>query len=115
MKINEIVEILDAEVLTGELFLEQEIEEFAVSDLLSDVLALSKDQFLLLTGLTSQQVVRTTEIAGGIGVVFVRGKTPEPGAIGMARSHHIPLLMTSKSAFESCRAIVEAINKKEKK
>jgi len=115
MKIKDIVTILDAEVLTGENYLDQEIEEFAASDLLSDVLALSKDRFLLLTGLTSQQVVRTTEIAGGLGVVFVRGKTPEPGAIGMARSHHIPLLMTSFLTFEASRAIVEAINKKETK
>ena len=115
MKIKEIVDILDAEVLTGELHLEREIKEFAASDLLSDVLALSKDNFLLLTGLTTQQAVRTAEIAGGIGVVFVRGKTPEPGAFGIARSHHIPLLMTSKSTFEACRAIVNAMNKKEKK
>jgi predicted transcriptional regulator len=115
MKIKEIVSILDAEVLTGDSYLDREIEEFAVCDLLSDVLALSKDHFLLLTGLTTQQVVRTAEIAGGIGVVFVRGKTPEPGAIGMARSHNIPLLMTSMSTFEACRAIIEDINKKEKK
>ncbi|MDD2353758.1 MAG: hypothetical protein WCV43_00905 [Candidatus Caldatribacteriota bacterium] len=115
MKIKEIIDILDAEVLTGELHLDREIKEFAISDLLSDVLALSKDRFLLLTGLTTQQAVRTAEIAGGIGIVFVRGKTPEPGAIGMARSHHIPLLMTSMSTFDACRAIIENINKKEKK
>ena len=114
MKIKEIVQILDAEVLTGEHYLDKEIEEFAISDLLSDVLALSKENFLLLTGLTTQQVIRTTEIAGGIGVVFVRGKTPEPETIGLARSHHIPLLMTSKSAFDACQAIIEAINNKEK-
>ncbi|MGE4413220.1 MAG: hypothetical protein AB7E45_06005, partial [Candidatus Caldatribacteriota bacterium] len=95
MKIKEIVNILDAEVLTGEDLLEQDIEAFEASDLLSDVLALGKDNFLLLTGLTTQQVVRTAEIAGGIGVVFVRGKAPEQEAIGLARSHHIPLLMTS--------------------
>lgn len=115
MKIKEIVNILDAEVLTGEDLLEQDIEAFAASDLLSDVLALGKDNFLLLTGLTSQQVVRTAEIAGGIGVVFVRGKAPEQEAIGLARSHHIPLLMTSKTMFEACQAIVEAIISEEKK
>ncbi len=115
MKIKEIVHILDAEVLTGEAYLDRDIEEFAISDLLSDVLALSKDNFLLLTGLTSQQVVRTTEIAGGIGVVFVRGKTPEPETIGLARSHHIPLLMTSKSTFDACKAIIEAINNNKEK
>jgi len=114
MKIKDIVNILDAEVLTGEDHLDRDIEEFAACDLLSDVLALSKDNFLLLTGLTSQQVVRTTEIAGGIGVVYVRGKAPEQEAIGLARSHHIPLLMTSKTTFDACRAIVEAINKQEK-
>ncbi len=76
MKIKEIVDILDAEVLSGEDSLDREIEQFAASDLLSDVLALSRENFLLLTGLTSQQVVRTAEIAGGIGVVFVRGKAP---------------------------------------
>jgi predicted transcriptional regulator len=115
MKIKDIVNILDAEVLTGENLLDQNIEEFAASDLLSDVLALSKDDFLLLTGLTSQQVVRTAEIAGGVGVVFVRGKAPEQEAIGLARSHRIPLLMTSKTMFDACRAIVEAIISEEKK
>lgn len=114
MKIREVVNLLDAEVLTGESYLDQEIEEFAASDLLSDVLTLSKDHFLLLTSLTSQQVVRTAEIAGGIGVVFVRGKTPEPEAIGLAHSHQIPLIMTSKSTFDACRLIVEALNKSEK-
>ncbi|MDY0382256.1 MAG: PucR family transcriptional regulator ligand-binding domain-containing protein [Atribacterota bacterium] len=115
MKIKEIVDILDAEVLSGEDSLDREIEQFAASDLLSDVLALSRENFLLLTGLTSQQVVRTAEIAGGIGVVFVRGKAPEQEAIGLANSHNIPLLMTSKTMFDSCRSIVEAIIKKEKK
>ncbi len=114
MKIRELVTILDAEVLTGESYLDQEIGEFAASDLLSDVLALSKENFLLLTSLTSQQVVRTAEIAGGIGVVFVRGKAPEQEAIGLAHSHNIPLLMTSKSTFDACREIIEAINKQEK-
>ncbi|MDD3655635.1 MAG: hypothetical protein PHI72_02590 [Atribacterota bacterium] len=115
MKIKDIVNTLDAEVLTGEDLLDQNIEEFAASDLLSDVLALSKDNFLLLTGLTSHQVVRTAEIAGGVGVVFVRGKAPEQEAIGLARSHRIPLLMTSKTMFDACRAIVEAIISEEKK
>ncbi|MDD4362903.1 MAG: DRTGG domain-containing protein [Atribacterota bacterium] len=112
MKIKDIAAILEAEILTGESYLDVEVEEFAVSDLLSDVLTLNKENFLLLTGLTTQQVVRTIEIAGGIGVVFMRGKTPEQEAIGLARSHRIPLLMTSKTTFEACQKIIEAMNKK---
>ena len=115
MKIQEIVDALDAEILTCKDMLDKEVEQFAAGDLLSDVLALTKDNFFLLTGLTSQQVVRTAEIAGGIGVIFVRGKTPEQEAIGLARSHGIPLLMTPKTMFEACQAIAEAIIEKEKK
>ncbi len=115
MKIIDIVAVLDAEIVTGEDLLDVEINQFAASDLLSDVLALTKENFLLLTGLTSQQVVRTIEIAGGIGVVFVRGKAPEQDAIGLARSHQIPLLMTNKTMFEACQAIAEAIMENNKR
>ena len=115
MKIRDVVRVLNAEVLTGEDLLDYEIEYFAASDLLSDVLAIAEDSFLLFTGLTSLQVVRTAEIAGGVGVVFVRGKTPEQEAIGLAHSHHIPLLVTPKTMFDACKAITEEIIKQQNK
>ena len=115
MKISELTRVLDAEVLCGEDFLEQEILEFGASDLLSDILAYSKDEYVLLTGLTSSQVVRTAEITGAIAIVFVRGKLPPQEAIGLAKSHRIPLLRTDNLMFASCRKIVEELIKEEKK
>ncbi len=111
MKIRDIVRILEAEILCCEDCLEKEISDFAASDLLSDVLACDKENYLLLTGLTSQQVVRTAEITGALAIVFVRGKLPPQEAIGLAKSHNIPLIMTDKSMFDSCRKITEELNK----
>ena len=114
MKIRDIVRILDAEILCCENCLGKEIFDFAASDLLSDVLAYEKDNYLLLTGLTSQQVVRTAEITGAVAIVFVRGKLPPQEAVGLAKSHNITLIMTDRSMFDSCRKITETLNKKEK-
>jgi len=113
--VKDLIRILDAEVLYGEKYLDQEIKEFGASDLLSDILAYSKDEYVLLTGLTSPQVIRTAELTGAIAIVFVRGKLPPQEAIGLARSHHIPLLKTGKLMFDSCRKIVEELLKEEEK
>ncbi|MBE3090772.1 MAG: hypothetical protein IMZ42_00395 [Candidatus Atribacteria bacterium] len=114
MKISDLTRVLDAEVLCGEDFLEQEVADFGASDLLSDILAYSKDEYVLLTGLTSSQAVRTAEITGAIAIVFVRGKLPPQEAIGLAKSHHIPLLKTDNLMFASCKKIVEELIKEEK-
>lgn len=53
MRIKDIVQVLYAEVLIGEDLLDQEIIEFAASDLLSDIFTFTKEGYVLLTGLTS--------------------------------------------------------------
>jgi len=111
MKIREVTKILDAEVLFGEDFLDREVTEFAASDLLSDILTFSKEGYFLLTGLTSPQVIRTAELTGASAILFVRGKYPPQEALGLAKSHHIPILRTEKLMFESCKKIVEGLNK----
>ena len=115
MKIRDIVRILGAEILCCENCLGKEVSDFVASDLLSDVLAYEKENYLLLTGLTSQQVVRTAEITGAVAIVFVRGKLPPQEAIGLAKSHNIPLIMTDKSMFDSCRKITEKLSKEKNK
>jgi predicted transcriptional regulator len=114
VKISEVTKILGAEVLFGENLLDQEITEFAASDLLSDILTFTKEGYFLLTGLTSPQVVRTAELTGAIAILFVRRKYPPQEALGLAKSHLIPILRTEKLMFESCKKIVEGLNKVKK-
>ena len=102
MKLREVVTALDAEILSGEEFLEREVETCCGSDLMSDVLAFTKDGALLLTGLINPQVVRTADVGGLSAIVFVRGKTPSDEAEVMARELDIPLFSTPHTLFQAC-------------
>jgi len=102
MTLLEIKEILQAEVLAGEEFLDREPSSACGSDLLSDVLAFTKENSVLLTGLTNSQVIRTAEMSDIIGVIFVRGKKPDNYTIELATIKKIPLLTTRLPMYESC-------------
>lgn len=102
MTLEEVKEILKAEVIIGSNNLQMEIKMGCGCDLLSDVLAFIKAGSLLLTGLTNTQVIRTAEMADIAAVCFVRGKKPDEETIRLAKSKNIPLLMTQLPMFESC-------------
>ncbi len=102
MMLKEIKEILEAEVLVGEESLDLDIIMACGADLLSDVLAFTKSESLLLTGLTHPQVIRTAEIAEIKAVCFVRGKRPPAETVKLAKEKGVPLLCTSLPMYESC-------------
>lgn len=102
MKLKEIMEILQAEVISGEDKLEREITFTGASDLMSDVLAFGKPGILLLTGLSNAQSVRTANIIDAVAIVYVRGKKPEKPGIDFAKEKGIPLLSTKLMMFNSC-------------
>jgi len=99
MKLYEIKRILKAVVLVGEDQLEKTITGGGGADLMEDVLAAAAEGAVLLTGLTSDQVIRTAKIADVGAVVFVRGKKPAESAVKLARSYNLPILLTDFSLF----------------
>jgi len=102
MKLKEIKEILECEILTGEDALEEEISYGCGCDLMSDVLAFSQEGSVLLTGLTNIQSVRTGYIAGCKAIVYVRGKKPDEETIKVARDKGMPLLATNLRLYDAC-------------
>jgi len=102
MTLEEVREILQAEVVTSSANLRTEIRMGCGSDLMSDVLAFIKADSLLLTGLTNPQVVRTAEMVDVKAICFVRGKRPAQDTIRLAEAKTIPLLMTRLPMFEAC-------------
>ncbi|MDF2570597.1 MAG: hypothetical protein K0R55_2201 [Sporomusa sp.] len=102
MKLAHIREVLNAEVLCGFEWLDREARSACGSDLMSDVLAFTKEQALLLTGLTNIQVIRTAEMSDLAAILFVRGKRPGPDVIEMAKDMGIPLLLTDRQMYEAC-------------
>jgi predicted transcriptional regulator len=99
MKLSEIRDVLKAEVLVGEDQLEKIIVGAGGADLMDDVLAAAAKHAVLLTGLMSDDVIRTAKIAGVRAVVFVRGKKPDENIIKLAQSHNLPVLLTRYSLF----------------
>ena len=102
MLLRDIMFELEAEVLVGEGNLDLEVMMACASDLLSDVLAFTKSESLLLTGLTNPQVMRTVDVAEIRAVCFVRGKRPSPETIELAKEKDIPVLCTALPMYESC-------------
>lgn len=102
MKLIDVQKVLDAEVIAGSEWIDRDVVTVCGADLMSDVLAFTHDNTLLLTGLTNIQVIRTAEMSDLVGIVFVRGKRPTPGVIELARVKNIPLLIAKHSLYEAC-------------
>ena len=108
MKIKDIVEILQGELISGEEFADKEVLTACASDMMSDVLAFVKEQAVLLTGLVNPQVVRTAEMMDMKCIVFVRGKKPDISMIDLAQERDIPLIGTDMEMFTACGKLYEA-------
>ncbi|OGF65193.1 MAG: hypothetical protein A2Y62_17640, partial [Candidatus Fischerbacteria bacterium RBG_13_37_8] len=75
----EIKELLKCNVVWAEEdHLGTQIERAGAADLMSDVLAFTRQGSLMLTGLVNIQSVRTADIAEVRAIIYVRGKTPTP-------------------------------------
>ena len=108
MKISQIQELLEAEVICGGNELDKEVSSACGSDMMSDVLAYVKDQAVLLTGLVNPQVVRTAEMMDMVCIVFVRSKAPTEEMIALAEEHGMVLLKTGKRMYEACGKLYAA-------
>lgn len=102
MKLTDVQKILLAEVIGGGDHFGREVGTVCGADLMSDVLAFSREKTLLLTGMTNVQVIRTAEVGDLVGIVFVRGKKPGPEVVQLAQAKGIPLMITELPLFESC-------------
>ena len=101
MKLFEIKDTLKATVLVGQDQLDKTITGCGSADLLEDILAAATEGCVFLTGVISEQVIRTAIIARIGAVVFVRGKKPDEKVVRLAASHNIPVLLTQFSLFIS--------------
>ena len=119
MKLRDVKEILDADVIVGEEKLDMEVKTAFGADLMSDVLAFAKAGSLLLTGLTGAQVIKTATSLNIAAIILVRGKKPSTEAINLAKELQIPILTTGYILFETAgrlyaKGIVGCLAKVEK-
>lgn len=101
MKLREVKEILDADVIIGEEKLDMEVKTAFGADLMSDVMAFAKAGSLLLTGLTTAQVIKTANTLDIAAIILVRGKKPPTETVDLAKELKIPILTTKYILFET--------------
>ena len=107
VKLSEVKDILQCDVLAGNKNLSMEVETVVASDGMSEILAFARPGALMITGLTNVQAMRTADIAHVRAVVFIRGKRPPESALELARKNNIPVLATSLGMFDVCGILRE--------
>jgi hypothetical protein len=89
-------------IVPGAAFDTAQVKSVVASDLMSDVLTTNEENFILSTSLNSEQVVRTADIVGALGIVLVNGKQPQDGLKKLARDHGLTVLSTPETCFRAC-------------
>jgi predicted transcriptional regulator len=108
VKLGDIRDILDAEVIVGHDKMDTQIQTAFGADLMSDVLAYARAGCLLVTGLSNIQAVRTAYALDIAAIVICRGKTLDEKFIEVATELGIPILCTAFIMFESCGRLYRA-------
>ena len=102
MTIKEIRQLLQADVLCGEDRLEEEANSVFASDFMSDILAFSDEQRVLITGMINPQVIRTAEMVDMDIIIFVRGKVPGKDIVELAEESGMVVMASKYLMYTAC-------------
>ena len=101
MKIDKIVQLLEARILCGHHRITDEISKAFSSDLMSDVLTLDTENILLLTGLANIQTIRTAEVAEIQYLVIVRNKKVTTDIVDLANELNMVIIESPFSMYKA--------------
>ena len=116
MKIRDVIDLLSCEILTPATFREdQEINYGFSSDLMSDALMILNtvqseevlSQSALITGLATNQAVRTAEMLDVNVLLMVRDKQPSTKVLFLAEQSNIIILKTKHTMFNTVGLLYE--------
>ena len=107
MKLSDLIKKYACKVYNEEDFHDKEINYGFCSDLMSDALVIMNSveddrilqETILITGLTTNQSIRTAEMLDVDVVLLVRGKIPSLKVIELAKSLGVMLLSTDYTMF----------------
>jgi predicted transcriptional regulator len=102
VRLSQIRDIIEAQVIAGEEKLDLDIQTAFGADLMSDVLAFARSGCLLITGLSNPQSVRTAYALDISAILVCRGKPITDKFVEIARELNIPILWTRLIMFEAC-------------
>lgn len=101
MNLQDVCNLLDAEILVKGDQMHAELTTAFSADTMSDLLAFGRAGGLLLTRMTSPQVIRTSDVMDIAAIIMIRGKVPAREVIDLAEELHVPILVTRLPQFEA--------------
>lgn len=99
MKLREIVEKLQLQVLMGQERLDTEVTGGYTSDLLSDVMANSKGKNLWITLQTHENIVAVAKLRDLAGIIIINNRKPDEQTLQRAKDEKVTLLASGETAF----------------
>jgi len=108
MTIKEILSLVNGTLLCGEALLGEEQSHAFASDLMSDVLTVKTNNFLLITGLANPQSIRTAEMSDVRCVLLVRGKAASEEMLVLAQENDMVLMASPFSMFKTAGILYSA-------
>ncbi|MDI9570333.1 MAG: DRTGG domain-containing protein [Pseudomonadota bacterium] len=109
MNLDTIVKELDLKVLSGQDRLDAEVSGGYVGDLLSDVMANSKEGDLWFTRQIHQNIVAVASLKDHAGIVVIQGAEPAADTLEKARKEGIPILASARPGFETIGRVFNMI------
>ena len=110
MKLKEIIEKLQLKILTAKDRLDEEVTGGYTSDLLSDVIANSKEGNLWITLQTHQNIIAVAKLKDLSGIIIVNNREPDEDTLGKAKEENVHLLGSEETAFEVSGKLYELIS-----
>ncbi len=100
MNLSEIITKINLNILTGQENVNVEVTGGYTSDLLSDVIANSKEKNLWITLQTHQNIIAVAKLKDLAGIIIVNNREPNGDTIAKAKEEKVPLLCCDSTAFE---------------
>ncbi len=110
MQLDEVIRKLGLAVSCAGSSLGREVKGGYVGDLLSDVMANSKEGDLWITRQVHQNIVAVASLKDLAGIVLIQGSEPAPDTAAKANAEGIPILVTDLPAFEIVGRIYKLIH-----
>jgi serine kinase of HPr protein (carbohydrate metabolism regulator) len=113
MKLKEIIEKLQLKVLTAKDKLDVDVTGGYTSDLLSDVIANSKEGNIWITLQIHQNIIAVAKLKDLAGIIIVNNREPDEDTLGKAKEENVPILCSKGMAFEVSGELYELISSKD--
>jgi len=110
MKIKEIIKKLQLKTLAGQENLDVDVTGGYTSDLLSDVIANSREGNLWITLQIHQNIIAVAKLKDLAGIIIVNNREPDEETIKKANEEKVPLLCSQEMAFEISGKLHELIS-----